>query len=95
MSPKLHAGIVGDFDAEFPPHRATISALEYAGAWADLDVESLWQPTLTLAAGVAAAVGLASLEGIWLAPGSPYRSIDGALAAARFAREHGTPLLAT
>ena len=33
--------------------------------------------------------------GIWLAPASPYRSMDGALAAVTAARERGIPLVAT
>ena len=38
---------------------------------------------------------LDSYDGIWLLPGSPYRSEAGALLAARTARESGTALLAT
>jgi CTP synthase (UTP-ammonia lyase) len=34
-------------------------------------------------------------DGIWLVPGSPYRSAEGAIAAARFARERGVPFLGT
>jgi len=32
---------------------------------------------------------------VWIAPGSPYRSLDGALRAIRFARERDWPLVAT
>jgi CTP synthase (UTP-ammonia lyase) len=32
---------------------------------------------------------------VWIAPGSPYQSLDGALAAIRFARERNVPLLGT
>jgi len=38
---------------------------------------------------------LARLDGVWLAPGSPYRSLDGALLAIRHARERGVPLVGT
>jgi len=34
-------------------------------------------------------------DGIWIAPASPYRSMDGALTAIRYARERGVPLVAT
>lgn len=34
-------------------------------------------------------------SGLSIAPGSPYRSMDGALSAVRFARERGVPLLGT
>jgi CTP synthase (UTP-ammonia lyase) len=38
---------------------------------------------------------IAGFDGIWLLPGSPYRSEAGALTAARIARERGIPFLAT
>jgi len=38
---------------------------------------------------------LESFAGFFVAPGSPYRSIDGALHAIRHAREHARPLLGT
>jgi CTP synthase (UTP-ammonia lyase) len=34
-------------------------------------------------------------DALWCAPGSPYRSLDGALRAIRFAREEDVPLLGT
>jgi CTP synthase (UTP-ammonia lyase) len=39
--------------------------------------------------------GLAGFDGIWLVPGSPYRSEAGAIAAARCARERLIPFLGT
>ena len=38
---------------------------------------------------------LAAYAGLLIAPASPYRSMDGALAAIRFARERGVPLVGT
>ncbi|WP_175409382.1 hypothetical protein [Streptomyces sp. TRM64462] len=38
---------------------------------------------------------VAGFDGVWLLPGSPYRSEAGALAAVRTARERGIPFLAT
>ncbi len=38
---------------------------------------------------------IAGAAGVWCAPGSPYRSLDGALAGIRWAREHGVPFLGT
>jgi CTP synthase (UTP-ammonia lyase) len=32
---------------------------------------------------------------VWIAPASPYRSMDGALRAIRYARERGVPLVGT
>ncbi len=39
--------------------------------------------------------GLDGFDGIWVVPGSPYRSAEGAIAAARTARERGVPFLGT
>ncbi|GAA0614271.1 CTP synthase C-terminal region-related (seleno)protein [Streptomyces crystallinus] len=54
-----------------------------------LDLDAYWIPTDE------AAEGLAGFDGIWLLPGSPYRSEAGAVAAARTAREGGVPFLGT
>lgn len=43
----------------------------------------------------AEARSLAGFDGIWVVPGSPYRSAEGAIAAARTARERGIPFLGT
>jgi CTP synthase (UTP-ammonia lyase) len=39
--------------------------------------------------------GLEDFDGIWIVPGSPYESPEGAIAAARVAREHRIPFLGT
>jgi CTP synthase (UTP-ammonia lyase) len=39
--------------------------------------------------------GLDGFDGIWVVPGSPYKSAEGAVAAARSARECGIPFLGT
>jgi CTP synthase (UTP-ammonia lyase) len=39
--------------------------------------------------------GLDRFDGIWIVPGSPYRDAEGAIAAARCAREQGIPFLGT
>jgi CTP synthase (UTP-ammonia lyase) len=41
------------------------------------------------------ATRLGRYAGLWIAPASPYRSMDGALAAVRHARERGVPLVGT
>lgn len=38
---------------------------------------------------------LSSFDAIWCAPGTPYTSMEGALAGIRFAREYGMPFLGT
>ena len=38
---------------------------------------------------------VAAFDGLWCVPASPYRSMEGALLAIQFAREHGRPFLGT
>lgn len=80
-------GVVGDFAEGNPTHRFTNQALAHAG----LDCD--WVPTERI--GGTPADRLASFDGLWIAPGSPYRSMDGALNAIRYARERGVPLVGT
>ena len=80
-------GIVGDFNAQNPTHRFTNEALDHLG----LSFE--WIPTEDVPEWAEAR--LRAYAGLWIAPASPYRSMDGALAAIRFARERGVPLVGT
>src|SRR5258705_13783999 len=52
-------------------------------------LDPYWIPTEEAAGAVD------GFDGIWVVPGSPYRSADGAIAAARTARERGIPFLGT
>lgn len=53
-----------------------------------------WIPTEDLE-GPAAERGLDEADGIWASPGSPYKSMNGALNGIRFARERGRPFVGT
>lgn len=93
MASPLRIAIVGEFDPGFRPHVATNAALAHAGAALGVAVEVTWVPTTGLdGAGIAR---LKDYDGLWSAPGSPYRSFEGALAAIRYAREAGRPYAAT
>jgi CTP synthase (UTP-ammonia lyase) len=79
--------IIGDFNAANRTHQSTNHACEQLGLRFD------WVPTDTVADELA--TRLAGFDGLWIAPASPYRSMDGALAAIRYARERGVPLVGT
>lgn len=81
-------GIIGDYRPEAETHRATNDGLQHAGAALGAGVEATWLATDE-------AHRLEEYAGLLCAPGSPYRSFEGALAAIRFAREHGVPFLGT
>jgi CTP synthase (UTP-ammonia lyase) len=80
-------GIVGDFDPGNPTHRFTSEALGH------LKLSFDWVPTDQVTEPAARRLG--GYAGLWIAPASPYRSMDGALAAVRHARERGVPLVGT
>jgi CTP synthase (UTP-ammonia lyase) len=84
--------LVGDFNAGIVAHRAIPRALELARQAAGATVDWEWIDTDAIGA---AAARLEGFSGIWCVPGSPYRSMEGALAAIRFARESGRPFLGT
>ena len=88
MNAPLRIGLVGDPRDEVRAHRAIPRALALAGAQTGIPVESIWLPTKTVVAETLAGL-------VWCVPGSPYESLDGALTAIRFAREHGVPFLGT
>lgn len=90
----LQIGIVGDFNSDSLSHRATSDAIQHAAAALGIAAEAAWQPTLELA-GTNGQSLLDRFDGLWIASGSPYKSMGGALTAIRFARERGRPLLAT
>ncbi len=83
----LLIGVVGDFQSRNPTHRFTNEALAGAG------MKYEWVPTESLGGDPAARLG--QYDGLWIAPASPYRSMDGALGAIRYARERGVPLVGT
>jgi CTP synthase (UTP-ammonia lyase) len=82
--------ILGEFNPEFRPHAATNEALGHSRAHLGVDVEWEWMSTDDATPGV-----LAEYDGLWIAPGSPYKNMERALAAIRQARESGTPCLGT
>ncbi len=79
-------GVVGDRNPANLTHATLDAALEHAG------LEPQWVATT-------AVPSAAELErryaGLWIAPASPYLSMDGALSAIAAARERGIPLVGT
>jgi CTP synthase (UTP-ammonia lyase) len=93
MSGQVTIAIVGDHDPSSVTHQATDASLDHAAAALGVDLARRWVPTPDLAANAGSL--LAGDSAVWIAPGSPYASMDGALAAIRLAREEGVPLIGT
>jgi CTP synthase (UTP-ammonia lyase) len=81
-------GIVGDFNPQNPTHQATNEGLAHAR------LRFEWVSTEKVVP-ARASERLGAYAGLLIAPASPYVSMDGALAAIRFARERGVPLVGT
>ena len=91
MTTPARLAIVGDYDPTMYTHLAIDAALGHVREQREHALEWSWMATPMLAGEVAAR--LAFVDAIWLAPGSPYASMEGALAAVRHAREAGLPFL--
>lgn len=88
---KIQIALVGDYEPSVPAHQAIPVALDRVASETGLDVQATWVPTTEIGDGV----GLQAFDGIWCVPASPYRNMDGALTAIRFARERQIPFLGT
>jgi len=86
---KVLMGIVGDRNPAYKVHIATEDALGLAPDPIDFE----WIPTDDILGNVSSR--LETYSGFIIAPGSPYRDMEGALAAIRHARENGVPTLGT
>jgi CTP synthase (UTP-ammonia lyase) len=84
---KLRIGIVGDFRNEFAPHSITGESLTRAATVSEIDTMVSW-----LATDRVTESALREFDALWIAPGSPYRDMDGALTAIGYARKNGVPL---
>lgn len=91
MTTTLRIGLIGDHDPAVTAHQAIPLALSRAARQLGSCIAIEWLPTDALLADA----GLARFDALWCVPASPYRSMEGALAAIRFAREQGVPFLGT
>ena len=95
MDQEVKVGIIGDYDPKkYFSHIATDEALRHAATALSVSLTSSWIPTESLAKG-SVERALKPFHALWCSPGSPYKSMDGALQAIRFSREMGCPFIAT
>lgn len=93
MTTTVRIGIIGDYRATNPTHLATDAALQHAAAHLGLGIAVEWLPTPQIEREGDAL--LRPFDALWCSPGSPYRSMAGALHGIRFAREQGRPFIGT
>jgi CTP synthase (UTP-ammonia lyase) len=91
MNKKL--AVIGDFNSSFRPHTATNEVIEHAKRHLNLELEADWIPTDSIMTNIVSIVN--SYQGFWIAPGSPYKSMTGALEIIKYARLNNIPTLGT
>lgn len=91
MKGRVTVGLVGEPSDSVPAHLAIPQALENAAETLGIAVAYEWVPTDR----IRSASRVASFDGLWCVPASPYRSTEGALIAIRCAREGRIPFLGT
>jgi CTP synthase (UTP-ammonia lyase) len=94
MKRSARIGIVADYNPKNKYHVATGQSVAHAAASLGIAAECLWLDTDSLD-DASAESRLAAFDAIWCGTSSPYRSMDGALRAIRFARENGRPFVGT
>lgn len=92
MTSTLSVAVIGDFDDTFTPHPATNDAVRHAATRLGVEADIVWTPTESLERDLGP---VRTADALWCAPGSPYRSLRGALAALCYGREGGVPTLGT
>ena len=94
MKRAIRIGIVADYDPKNKYHVATEQSIVHAAEALGTAAKSLWLDTDTLD-NASAEARLAECDAIWCGTSSPYRSMEGALYAIRFARENRVPFVGT
>ena len=89
-----YIAIIGDRVVGLEPHDSIEAAIAHATVGGGRSIAVRWAATNGIDHDDPAE-RLRSACGLWVAPGTPYRSTEGALAAIKCAREHDLPLLAT
>lgn len=91
MRKNIAIGLIGDYNQSVPAHRAAPLALQHAARALHIEIGFEWVPTEE----VTSASRISRFDGLWCVPASPYRSMEGALLAIRYARENRLPFLGT
>src|SRR5215472_14491090 len=82
--------LIGDRSSNVRAHARIPVLIEALRQRDGLVLDAYWIPTEDVTDD-----DLGGFDAIWVAPGSPYRNPEGAIAAARTAREQGIPFLGT
>ena len=82
--------ILGEYTPTFQPHVSTSAAIDHSRSALGVEVDGIWISTDEIDENL-----FQRFSGIWVAPGSPYKSMDKTLWAICHARENGVPCFGT
>lgn len=82
--------LLGEYDPTHSLHEATGAAIEHSCALKSISIDVRWISTADLKS-----TDLQNVNGLWVAPGSPYKNLIATLDAIRIVRERGIPCLGT
>ncbi len=88
----IKIGLIGDYSPNVVAHIAIPKALSLAAEAIKNEVNAVWLGTETVVENIGE---LSEFDALWCVPASPYKNMDGALAAIRYARESKIPFLGT
>jgi len=82
--------LLGEYTPTFPPHAATNAAIDHSLNLLGMDISRQWVSTADIDQQL-----FEYYSGLWIAPGSPYKSMEKTLWAIRYARENKIPCFGT
>jgi CTP synthase (UTP-ammonia lyase) len=94
VSEHVKIGILGDYDPASPTLPSVATSIQHAAEKLKISAEAQWLSTDSLAV-PDLDQKLETLDGLWAAPGSPYKNFDGMLRGIEFARRRDWPFFAT
>ena len=94
MADAIQIGVLGDYDPASPTLPAVKKSIEHAAKALKISAEAKWLPTDSLL-DPDLENNLQAFDGLWAAPGSPYKSFDGMLRGIEFARRRNWPFVGT
>ena len=94
MAESVQIGIFGERDPGSPTLPSIDKSIQHAAVELNIAAHAQWLPTDSLLES-ALDKKLEAFDGLWAAPGSPYKSFDGMLRGIEFARRRDWPFLGT
>ncbi|MGH9908627.1 MAG: CTP synthase C-terminal region-related (seleno)protein [Pyrinomonadaceae bacterium] len=82
--------LLGEYDSTFTPHVATGVAIQHSSVLLGTAIKGEWVSTQDIDESL-----FSRYSGLWVAPGSPYKNLDGTLWAINHARKNKVPCFGT